>query len=492
MRESSKLAKQFGRDVQAQNKLLGGFSKGMIAAAGAITATVVVATKATRELRETSIAMDELIDSSNRIGISTDKLGAFRHGATLSGVSVESLDGALLKMTRNLVKGADGSNEMDAALRRIGINAKDIVKLRADQQFLKIADAISHLKTEGEQGRAAVDIFGRSGAELIPLLKEGSDGLRKMEADARKLGITFDADAAKKVAAFNDEMDRLKAVTGGIKQDIVIAVAPAAEKFIRDFRDTIQGLKGQARAGEGAGRVGTAGASVGGFLKRNSLFNAIGESIAQRMIRSQVARENAENRKNFAQFPLGSLRSGGRMPVDPRKNPQWLQDFTEEQENIAKGTRAGLRAIGNATGISRFAGLFSSDSFRSGVKAFADGFESADNFLRRWAEKDFMRRLQGIGAETDKFFRERKMGRATIMDLWFDEWLDEKEAKEQGNVHPFTRESNVALEKGTREAFIAAQSHKRPELKEMREQTDLLREIAANTENFAAAEVGLS
>lgn len=61
-----------------------------------------------------------------------------------------------------------------------------------------------------------MQVFGKSGLELVPLLNAGSDGIQTMIDRAKDLGLVFDEDAGAKADEFTDKLDELKGAVGGL------------------------------------------------------------------------------------------------------------------------------------------------------------------------------------------------------------------------------------------------------------------------------------
>lgn len=61
-----------------------------------------------------------------------------------------------------------------------------------------------------------MELFGRSGREMIPLLNQGAGGLREMAREARELGIVVSESFSRRAENFNDNLRRLKAALQGL------------------------------------------------------------------------------------------------------------------------------------------------------------------------------------------------------------------------------------------------------------------------------------
>jgi hypothetical protein len=125
------------------------------------------------------------------------------------------------------------------ALLRLGINTTTFMAAAPDQQFLMVAQAISQIEDPTARTALAMDIFGRSGASLIPLLAEGSDGIQRMMEEAKRLGITFTEDTATRAEAFGDTMDKLRFSFMGVMNQIGPMVADIMEKLIPAMVDGV-------------------------------------------------------------------------------------------------------------------------------------------------------------------------------------------------------------------------------------------------------------
>jgi hypothetical protein len=161
------------RDVdQINSKLdtIGSVAKKMgTALAGAFTIGAV--TSFAKGIADTA---SEIHDMAEKIGISTDAVQGFKFAAEQSGSSLDAVGNAITKMNKNLV---GGEKSTVAALKEIGLNFTDIRNMRPEDAFLAIADAIQRTPDPMIQSHAALTLFGKSAAELLPGMKEGFRGV---------------------------------------------------------------------------------------------------------------------------------------------------------------------------------------------------------------------------------------------------------------------------------------------------------------------------
>lgn len=177
---------------------------------------------------------DELADASARLGISTDALQAWRHAANQSGVGAEQLGTALQFLQRNTAEAARGHGAAVAVFRRLGVAAVDAAGgARSVESILpELADRISALPRATDRTAAAMDLFGRSGARLLPLLMNGAAGLEEFRAEMERLGGGASPEMIAAAAALDDAMNRLDFATLSLKSRLAVALLPVIERGV--------------------------------------------------------------------------------------------------------------------------------------------------------------------------------------------------------------------------------------------------------------------
>lgn len=232
-----------------------------------------------------------LLEMSQRTGIAVESLSGLKYAAEQSGTSIDTLENSIKRMQMNITGSFDESveatsewntaiaesqdylasleaqlnetlpggkydailaaiadeqanlNELMAqgptqagfaeALDKIGISLESLKGLNPEEQFRRIAEGIKAIQDPTEQAGVAMQIFGKAGTEIIPLLEADIDSLM---ARARALGLVMDEEAATKAEAFGDTLADLKGVFQGLMIQagpiIVDLLVPMVEKII--------------------------------------------------------------------------------------------------------------------------------------------------------------------------------------------------------------------------------------------------------------------
>ena len=261
LQEMTKRAKDFGTAVG-------------VATAAAATALAVM-------VKQSIDAMDNMSKLAQSTGVAVEELSALAYAADLSGVSEDALGTSLVKLTKNMSDAAQGTGEAQKAFDALGISVKnaDGSLKGADDVLGEIAGKFAQYRDGAEKTALAVSLFGRSGADLIPLLNSGAEGLAEMTAEAEELGLTFDQQTGKAAEAFNDNLSRLNAVKKGLVNRITAELLPSlvnlsdrfvgsaksAERLDQVARIAATGVKLLTTAGIiGAGVFKTLGEAIGG------------------------------------------------------------------------------------------------------------------------------------------------------------------------------------------------------------------------------------
>lgn len=177
---------------------------------------------------------DKLGKMSQSIGIPVEELSKLKYAAELSDVSLGTLSTSMGQLNKNMVAVAGGGGrQAAAAFKAMGIEVKNTDgSLKTSSQVLaEVADKFAGYEDGAAKSALAVAIFGRSGAAMIPLLNEGSAGLKKAADEAERFGIVISKDMADSAQTFNDNLTKLHAQTNGLFIQLSAALAPALEEL---------------------------------------------------------------------------------------------------------------------------------------------------------------------------------------------------------------------------------------------------------------------
>jgi hypothetical protein len=246
---------------------------GGIAGGAAFTAGLVALTKGAID------SADALSKQSQSIGMAIEDLSALQYAADMSGVSSEQLGVGLKKLSQTAVDAFQGIGAGADAFEALDISVKDSEgNLKNNAKLLdELADRFSSLPDGANKTALAMDIFGKSGADLIPLLNGGSDGIRLFREEAERLGLVIDSETGKAAEVFNDNISKLNKSLEGLGLRIAKDVLPALNEFTDEINDpeTQEGL-----ANIASGIIGIGAAAVSSLAGLGNFTKWLAESAA--------------------------------------------------------------------------------------------------------------------------------------------------------------------------------------------------------------------
>lgn len=219
-------AKRVEKGIRSVSRRLAGIGSGLrtVGTAAVAAGTALVATFVSAA-RSFASAGDEIDKMSRRTGFSAESLSRLGFAAEQSGQSVGQLESVLIGQSRQIRNLERGLSTAVDGFSDLGLEYSDLRDLDPESQFLLIADRLSQVEDPTRRAGIAMQVFGRSGRNLIPLLSEGSAGIRALTDEADRLGITMTETEAIAGADLTDAMNRVRRQLHAVWLQIGAAVA---------------------------------------------------------------------------------------------------------------------------------------------------------------------------------------------------------------------------------------------------------------------------
>lgn len=192
---------------------------------GAVAGSFVAATHAALDYA------DSLVKLSDKTGVGTEALQKLESIGIASGNSLEELSGGINQFQKRL---AGGDQNAADAISAIGESTARLKSLTPDQQFIAIAHGIQSIQDPATQTRLAIELFGKSGAELLPSLKANVDDLARATVVMSAESV---AALDKAGDAWNKFLRDAKAAAGGVVAAIVEANDKQESELLRLQRE---------------------------------------------------------------------------------------------------------------------------------------------------------------------------------------------------------------------------------------------------------------
>lgn len=238
-RKLTKFAKSSDDSLKKIKSQFAAFNKGL----GLVGLGVSVAAVAVGFTRAISGAIefgDEVNKAVAKTGVSAEAFSQLAYAAKQSDIEFEALGTAFKKMQQAVSQAASGSKQMRQIFSALRIDFDQFRKQNPDQQFEMIAEQISLIKDPADRTRAAVALFGKAGAELLPMFEQGAAGIRAAREEADKMGATLTGEQAKQLAEADDAIKRLGQAWDGVVRSLAIGVTPALVTTLDAMNNVLQ------------------------------------------------------------------------------------------------------------------------------------------------------------------------------------------------------------------------------------------------------------
>lgn len=180
----------------------------------------------TKELIDEATALSR---QATILGTSTKELEEWEYAAQRSGLSAEDFTAAVTKMSRNINEASENAGGNAAkAFKKLGVAVKDSSgKLLSPTDALdQLAVGLEGIHDPAQRTALVMDLFGRSGAQLLPFLSKGPEGLAKLRAEVDELGAGMDETFIKGAKEYKGNMARLNLALKGFGIQVIGPLLP--------------------------------------------------------------------------------------------------------------------------------------------------------------------------------------------------------------------------------------------------------------------------
>lgn len=226
--KTSNEAEGFGKKLSKGIKTVGKWA----AAAGAAAAAVGGAMfKAAQKIAGTT---DEIDKASRRAGTSAENYQKLNYAMGQSGISSEKFEKTMIRQQKALVEAAEGTEAYAEAYDRLGVSIYDAngnlrdADVVYEETLLKLAD----MEDMNARNAIANQIFGKSYADLAPILDAGSKGISELTTRASELGLVLSQETIDAGVKFGDTLDDVKQMGGAVFNVIAAELLPILQSFL--------------------------------------------------------------------------------------------------------------------------------------------------------------------------------------------------------------------------------------------------------------------
>lgn len=176
-----------------------------------------------------------------QLNISTDAVQELGYAADVTGASAEAMNTAMRRLALGMEHAKKtGSGPLVDALQQLHVPMSKLKGENLEQNLDVLADAFAHAGPNVNKTALAMEIFGRQGAQLLPLLNKGSGGVKALREEAHKLGVVMDKEGVEKAEEFEIAQKRLGATMTGLRNTAVMALLPTLQMMVDSLMEWVQ------------------------------------------------------------------------------------------------------------------------------------------------------------------------------------------------------------------------------------------------------------
>lgn len=200
---------------------------GLKTAVAGLAAAFTAAAIATRVKEQIDLA-DALDESAQKASTSAQSLSTLAYAAKFGSIDLDTLTGSLGKLSKVMFDADTGNKKAAATFQALGISIRDQEgNLRAsDVVLVDLAERFSTMPEGAQKSALAMELFGKSGAQLLPFLNMGRDGIEELREEARKLGLEISDETAAAAGELNDKLDKMHSRVEGVWRQLGTRLIP--------------------------------------------------------------------------------------------------------------------------------------------------------------------------------------------------------------------------------------------------------------------------
>jgi len=188
-----------------------------------------------REVEAYAAFSSEILRNSEAIGINTADMQTWDKIAKVVGIDQQSMTLDFERFAKNLNEGAPALKAAGVTLQDLGITTTNV-----GTAILQLADYFHTHSDQAQKAAIASALFGRSGAELIPILDQGSAAVAQYKSQLESMGVILSQSQLVQGAQAQAAITNLTTAFETAKSELVGAALPGFTVFFQTLSVVLQ------------------------------------------------------------------------------------------------------------------------------------------------------------------------------------------------------------------------------------------------------------
>lgn len=187
--------------------------------------------------KEAIAAGDAIKKGAQAAGVTRTTLQEMSYAAGLSGVRADEMRFGMARLSRAMLAAKSGAGEAGKTFSRLGVHVagSDGALRDAGDIMEDLAERFRTMPDGAEKTALAMELFGRGGMRMIPMLNSGREGLAGLRREAHELGLVLSDEATEASEELNDNLERLHSVSQGLWRSAIGPLLPEINKLVVRF-----------------------------------------------------------------------------------------------------------------------------------------------------------------------------------------------------------------------------------------------------------------
>ncbi len=191
---------------------------------------------------ETTEAAEAIESEAAKLGVTIEQVETLQGVAKLAGADYAELAQQFERLQVSLTRVGEKASPAGEALRVLGLNASQLRGQTIDRQLESIAEAFSHFADGPAKTAAAIALLGRAGADMIPFLDKGREGIEELRKVAERTGVVLSTEMIEAMAKTREHISELSEAWDAASKEIYAAFNPLIDALVTGLNRFLEKL----------------------------------------------------------------------------------------------------------------------------------------------------------------------------------------------------------------------------------------------------------
>lgn len=226
--KTSGKAETLGTKLAKGIKTAAKWATAVVAAAGAVGGAML---GAANKVAKTA---DEIDKASRRAGTTAENYQKLKYAMGQNGISAEKFEKTMIRNQKAVNEAAEGNKAYADTYKALGVSIEDASgNMRsADDIYNETLRKLADMEDINQRNALANQLFGKSYADLAPILDSGSQGIDDLTKRAEKLGLVMSQETVDAGVKFGDTLDDVRQMGGAVFNMIGAELLPILQVFL--------------------------------------------------------------------------------------------------------------------------------------------------------------------------------------------------------------------------------------------------------------------